>query len=321
MCLLRHIKLWDLDELQSVSISEVRNRQQNGWWSPWPKEVAQCCLHPTLTFSALPVATFPPLSYLVFRCLSVLQIIFYLCVCLSSSLLPSLPVIFSLFPLSYSSCLSPVFFIQKVSFFPLPLTPTLVIIWNESKQHDLIFSLVLYRLIFLNVSLLNMFSPPPPLKYFFFLLEELLVWNVRITQHFKSTMHVCCLLNHFSCVQLFATPWTVATRLLCPWDFPGKNTGVECHFLLQGIFPTQGSNQVFCGSCIACRFFTPEPPGSPCKSSILQYRIFFLKVTFKNHNYWFTLGCSFPCILLFVFFFESAVPSLFGTNCRFWKDV
>ena len=31
-------------------------------------------------------------------------------------------------------------------------------------------------------------------------------------------------------------------NLLCPWDFPGKNTGVSCQFLLQGIFPTQGSN-------------------------------------------------------------------------------
>ena len=29
------------------------------------------------------------------------------------------------------------------------------------------------------------------------------------------------------------------TRLLCPWNFPGKNTGVGCHFLLQGIFPIQ----------------------------------------------------------------------------------
>ena len=29
-------------------------------------------------------------------------------------------------------------------------------------------------------------------------------------------------------------------RLLCPWDSPGKNTGVGCHFLLQGIFTTQG---------------------------------------------------------------------------------
>ena len=31
-------------------------------------------------------------------------------------------------------------------------------------------------------------------------------------------------------------------RLLCPWDFLGHSTGVDCHFLLQGIFPTQGSN-------------------------------------------------------------------------------
>ena len=37
--------------------------------------------------------------------------------------------------------------------------------------------------------------------------------------------------------------WTVAcTKLLCPWNSPGKNTGVCCHFLPQGIFPTQGSN-------------------------------------------------------------------------------
>ena len=30
--------------------------------------------------------------------------------------------------------------------------------------------------------------------------------------------------------------------LLPPWDSPGKSTGVGCHFLLQGIFPTQGLN-------------------------------------------------------------------------------
>ena len=31
-------------------------------------------------------------------------------------------------------------------------------------------------------------------------------------------------------------------RILCSWDFPGKNMGVGCYFLLQGIFPIQGSN-------------------------------------------------------------------------------
>ena len=32
------------------------------------------------------------------------------------------------------------------------------------------------------------------------------------------------------------------TRLLCPWDFPGKNTGLACHFLLQGILQIHGLN-------------------------------------------------------------------------------
>ena len=37
------------------------------------------------------------------------------------------------------------------------------------------------------------------------------------------------------------------TRLLCPWDFPGKNTGLGCHFLLQGILRIQGLNP-----CLLC---------------------------------------------------------------------
>ena len=49
-------------------------------------------------------------------------------------------------------------------------------------------------------------------------------------------------------------------RLLCPWDLPGKNTGKGQDFLLQGIFPTQGSKLRL---RIAGRFFTTEPPGKP----------------------------------------------------------
>ena len=50
-------------------------------------------------------------------------------------------------------------------------------------------------------------------------------------------------MKSLSRVRLFVTPRTVAcTRLLCPWDFLSKSIGVGCHFLLQGIFPTQGSN-------------------------------------------------------------------------------
>ena len=52
-----------------------------------------------------------------------------------------------------------------------------------------------------------------------------------------------CVLSHFSSVQFFVTLWTVAHQAsLCPWDSPGKTPGVGCHFLLQGILLTQGSN-------------------------------------------------------------------------------
>ena len=44
-----------------------------------------------------------------------------------------------------------------------------------------------------------------------------------------------------SCVQFFVTPWTVAYQAPL-WEYPDKNTGVGCHFLLQGIFPTPGWN-------------------------------------------------------------------------------
>ena len=62
------------------------------------------------------------------------------------------------------------------------------------------------------------------------------------------------------------------TRLLCPWDFPGKNTGVGSHFLLQGIFPTQGLN-LHLQRLLHWQAdsFTTEPPGKPpLKWSIIQ---------------------------------------------------
>ena len=47
--------------------------------------------------------------------------------------------------------------------------------------------------------------------------------------HIKSCLSLC------DPVDPFVSP----VRLLCPWDFPGKDIGVGSHFLLQGIFPTQ----------------------------------------------------------------------------------
>ena len=49
-------------------------------------------------------------------------------------------------------------------------------------------------------------------------------------------MYICV------CVCVCVTPWTVDANLLCPWDFPGRNTWVGCHFILQGVLPTQRLN-------------------------------------------------------------------------------
>ena len=72
----------------------------------------------------------------------------------------------------------------------------------------------------------------------------------KLTQHCKtiifqqkinSLVMNCVCAESFSGVQLFA-PWTVTHHAPLSRDSPGKNTGVGCHALLQGIFPTQGSN-------------------------------------------------------------------------------
>ena len=66
------------------------------------------------------------------------------------------------------------------------------------------------------------------LVYFFFLFFFMRIAKIK-----------CLLLCY---VQLFATPQTVAVRFLCTWNCPGKNTGVDSHSLLQGIFQALGSN-------------------------------------------------------------------------------
>ena len=52
----------------------------------------------------------------------------------------------------------------------------------------------------------------------------------------------CCCLVTKSCLTLSRPHGLKSARLLSPWEFPGKNTGVGCHFLLQGIVLTQGLN-------------------------------------------------------------------------------
>ena len=69
------------------------------------------------------------------------------------------------------------------------------------------------------------FCKNPPLSS---VLTYIVRWRTRGSMHAQSCPTLC-------------DPWTVA-RLLCPWNSPGKKTGVGCHLQLQGIFLTQGLN-------------------------------------------------------------------------------
>ena len=92
---------------------------------------------------------------------------------------------------------------------------------------------------------------------------------------------MCCAMFTCSVMSNSVLPCRLQpARLLCPQDFPGKNTGVGCHFLLQGIFPTQGSKMV-------SGFFTSEP-----------------------------LGNSFACVCLHIIYsFNPKFNSLKNTSC------
>ena len=74
-------------------------------------------------------------------------------------------------------------------------------------------------------------------------------------------------------------------RLLCPWNSPGKNTGLGCHSLLQGIFPTQGLNL----GLLHCRqiLYHLSHQGSPSTDSqthkSILNKIDYFKTVVKNH--------------------------------------
>ena len=66
--------------------------------------------------------------------------------------------------------------------------------------------------------------------------------NSNLENCISYLLYCCCCLVAKWCSTLLWPNGLQPTRLLCPWDFPGKNTGVGCHFLLKGIFLTQGLN-------------------------------------------------------------------------------
>ena len=96
----------------------------------------------------------------------------------------------------------------------------------------------------------------PPARYAFLTTAPKTItrWSIPFLFTYKSTflkkgifgekkrLHVedCCCLVTKSCPTLLWPHGLWPAMLLCPWDFPDKNTGVGCHFCLQGVFLSQG---------------------------------------------------------------------------------
>ena len=91
----------------------------------------------------------------------------------------------------------------------------------------------------------------------------------------------------------FVTPWTVTCQAhLSPWDSPSKNTGVGCHFLLQGIFLTQGSNlHLLCLLHLQAASLPLVPPGKPGEGPLFPglHTAFYCALTWQREK---TLACS-----------------------------
>ena len=85
--------------------------------------------------------------------------------------------------------------------------------------------------------------------------------EIKATLRMSAGMDTCawtpqCVLSHFSRVQLFLTLWTVAWQAPLSMGSPGKNPGVGCRALLQGIFLTQWLNPCLMSPALASRFIT-----------------------------------------------------------------
>ena len=92
-------------------------------------------------------------------------------------------------------------------------------------------------------------------------------WKDVYKRWLRVWSHCCCLLFSWKVMSNCLLPYGLQiTRLLCPWDPPGKNTGVDYHALLQGIFLTQGSNP----HLLQCQVDS-LPPGPLRKHVSLHY--------------------------------------------------
>ena len=66
-------------------------------------------------------------------------------------------------------------------------------------------------------------------------------------------------------------PMDLSSRLLCPWEFPGKSTGIGCHFLSSGDLPDPGIEPR--SPALQADALPSEPPGNICEYTLKYFKI------------------------------------------------
>ena len=96
----------------------------------------------------------------------------------------------------------------------------------------------------------------------------------------QSSLTLCCPMDNIQTL-----------RLLCSCNFPGKNTGVSCHFLLHGIFLTQGLNL-----CLLCLLLwqADSLPLVPLGSSLCTQLLLMHKIREFDENFVINLSKHYP---------------------------
>ena len=109
--------------------------------------------------------------------------------------------------------------------------------------------------------------------------------RTRLNDWTELKEYFCMYAQLVSCIWFFAMPLTIPTRLLCPQDYPGKNTGMGCHILLQWNLPHAGIKPT--SPALAGGFFTTEPPGKAldkdmvslfCRSDFGTISVFYIVI-------------------------------------------
>ena len=139
----------------------------------------------------------------------------------------------------------------------------------------------------------------------------------------KSSTLLLLLLSHFSRVWLYATQRRQPTRPCRPWDSPGKNTGVGCHFLLQ-CMKVKSEGEVAQSCLTLCDSTDSSPPDSSIPGILQARTLEWAAISFSNAWKWKVKGKSLSRVRLSATPWtvaHQAPPSMGLSRQEYWSGV